>query len=172
MMTMPAFPAHCWLTPRAEVHASAIQGQGLFANTRITTGVVVMRLGGQLIDDAALGRLLPPYSSLTVTNGLHLLIDPAHPVRYGNHSCDPSLWHADATTLIARRDIEPGEELTIDYATHTGIETWTMNCACGSAICRGIVTGRDWRLPHLQRAYGHHWSPPLLDRIRSEDTAR
>lgn len=124
-----------------------------------------MRLGGRLIDDAALAALSPPYSSLTVAAGLHLLIDPDHPVRYGNHSCDPCLWHAGATTVVARSRIRPGEELTIDYATHTGSETWTMRCKCGAAACRGVVTGRDWRLPELQRAYGRHWSPPLLERI-------
>jgi SET domain-containing protein len=41
-------------------------------------------------------------------------------VRYGNHSCDPNLWHADVVTITARRDIAAGEELTIDYATHPG----------------------------------------------------
>ncbi|WP_157254280.1 SET domain-containing protein-lysine N-methyltransferase [Nonomuraea typhae] len=99
--------------------------------------------------------------------GVRLLLDPAHPVRYGNHSCAPTLWHRGATTLIARRDITPGEELTIDYATHTGVVTWSMNCRCGSSLCRSIVTGDDWRLPQLQAAYGTHWSPPLLDRIKS-----
>ncbi len=127
-----------------------------------------MRLGGQLIDDEALADLVPPYSSLTVEDGLHLLLDPASAVRYGNHSCDPNLWHADATTVTARMDISPGEELTIDYATHTGVETWTMTCLCHSVICRGAVTGRDWRLPRLREAYGDHWSPPLLDRIKAE----
>jgi len=167
-MTTPAYRARCWLTPKAQVRPSAIEGLGLFATAGIAAAETVMRLGGQLIDDAALASLAPPYSSLTIASGRHLLIDPADPVRYGNHSCDPNLWHDTATALVARRRIQPGEELTIDYATHTGIETWTMNCRCGTTLCRGTVTGRDWRLPQLQRAYGHHWSPPLLDRITAE----
>jgi uncharacterized protein len=171
-MTTPAYPARCWLTPKAQVRTSAIEGLGLFATTDITAGEIVMRLGGQLIDDTTLAGLTPPHSSLTVASGLHLLIDPAHPVRYGNHSCDPNLWHHGATTLVARRRISPREELTIDYATHTGIETWTMTCRCASPICRGTVTGRDWRLPQLQRAYGRHWSPPLLDRITTKGASR
>lgn len=159
------YPTGSWLTPDARVGPSAIEGKGLFAVTTIKPGDVVIRLGGQLIDDATLAGLEPPYSSLTVEDGRHLLLDPGHPVRYGNHSCDPSLWHTDATTVVARRQIRPGEELTIDYATHTGVETWTMVCRCGSGNCRGTVTGRDWRLPELQQTYGDHWSPPLLDRI-------
>ncbi|MGN9837724.1 SET domain-containing protein [Nonomuraea sp. H19] len=162
------FPAGSRLTPSAQVNPSAIEGQGLFATTPLDAGEIVIRLGGQLIDDATLATLTPPYSSLTVDDGRHLLLDPAHPVRYGNHSCDPNLLHTDAITIVARRPISPGEELTIDYATHTGIESWTMTCRCGTALCRGTVTGRDWRLPHLRRAYGDHWSPPLLRRIRAD----
>jgi hypothetical protein len=170
MSTHP-YPTHSWLTRDVQVGPSPIQGQGLFATTQIHLGEVVMRLGGQLIDDATLATLTPPYSSLTVDHGLHLLLDPAHPVRYGNHSCDPNLWHADAVTVVARRNIAAGEELTIDYATHTGIDSWTMACRCGSPLCRSTLTGRDWRLPQLQHAYGLHWSPPLLDRINNSESA-
>ncbi|GLZ41356.1 SET domain-containing protein-lysine N-methyltransferase [Actinokineospora sp. NBRC 105648] len=158
---------HCELSPAVRVGDSAIEGLGLFARAPIATGEVVERLGGQVIDDAELAALTPPYSSLTVAPGVHLLIDPAHPVRYGNHSCAPNLWHADATTVVARRDIAAGEELTIDYATHTGVESWSMVCRCAAAGCRGTITGADWRSPELRRVYGDHWSPVLLDRIRA-----
>jgi len=167
-MTDHHYPRHSWLTPDVRIAASPIQGQGLFATAAIPAGRVVMRLGGPLIDDATLASLTPPYSSLTVASGWHLHLDPTHPVRYGNHSCEPTLWHTDATTVVARRPIQDGEELTIDYATHTGIETWTMTCRCGSAICRRTVTGHDWRLPQLQHVYGDHWTPPLRDRIRRD----
>ncbi|WP_189335384.1 SET domain-containing protein [Actinoplanes ianthinogenes] len=159
------YPDRCWLSPHVRVGPSAIEGQGLFALADLAEGETVLRLGGQEIDDAGLAALTPPYSSLTVEDGVHLLIDPGHPVRYGNHSCDPNLWHADAVTVVARRAVTAGEELTIDYATHTGAETWAMPCRCGSPACRGTVTGRDWRLPGLRLAYGTHWSPALLKRI-------
>lgn len=166
------YPTECWLTPAAHVAPSPIHGMGLFATAPIRASDTVMRLGGTVIDDATLAALAEgtePYDSLTVDPGVHLRIDSTHPVRYGNHSCDPTLWHAnaDATTVVARRDIHPGEELTIDYATHTGVETWSMACRCTSPHCRGTVTRDDWRLPQLQRAYGNHWSPALLDRINT-----
>lgn len=162
-----SIPPECWLRPRVEVRRSAIEGLGLFAREPLGEGEVVERLGGRLIDDAALSALTPPYSSLTVDDGRHLLIDPASPVRYGNHSCDPNLWHADATTVVARSAIAADEELTIDYATHTGVEAWEMVCRCGAPGCRGMVTGADWRRPELQAAYGDHWTPMLLRRIAS-----
>ena len=161
------YPTSCWLTPHAVVRRSGIEGQGLFATATIPRDEVVMRLGGQVITDETLVELAPPYSSLTVDHGVHLLLDAGHPVRYGNHCCDPNLWHADATTVIARRDVTGGEELTIDYATHTGLETWAMRCHGGSAICRHTITGADGRLAQLREAYGAHWSPPLLDRIQA-----
>jgi hypothetical protein len=67
--------------------------------------------------------------------------------------------------LVARRDIEAGEEVTSDYATSTGID-YALTCNCGAAICRGTITGDDWRLPELQQRYGEHWVPALLRRQR------
>jgi hypothetical protein len=161
-------PAECWLTPSAEVMPSPIEGLGLFAVRPIAAGKVVMRLGGEVIDDAALAALTAPYSSVALAEGAHLLIDPAHPVRYGNHGCDPNLWQQDALTVVARRAIAAGDELTVDYATQTGTEAWRMVCRCGAPACRGEITGADWRLPQLQAAYGDHWTPMLLRRMRAE----
>ena len=157
----------CWLTPRAVVRPSPIQGLGLFAAEPIAAGEVVMRLGGKLIDDSALARLKPPYSSVAVAEDLNLLIDTAHPVRYGNHSCDPNLWPLDAATVAARRDIAVGEELTIDYATQTVVGWWSMRCTCAAPDCRKTIRGDDWRLPGLQAAYGDHWAEPALERINA-----
>ena len=160
-------PEACWLTPAAEVRPSPIEGLGLFVVRPISAGAPVMRLGGQVIDDAALAALTPPYSSVAIDDGAHLLIDPAHPVRYGNHGCAPNLWVEGALAVVARRDIAAGEELTVDYATQTGTEAWRMPCRCGAPACRHEITGADWRLPHLQAAYGDHWTPMLLRRIRA-----
>lgn len=161
MSVQPNVPATCWLSPAAEVRGSAIEGLGLFALREISAGEPIMQLGGRIIDDHTLAGLIPPYSSLCVSEGQHVLIDPAHPVRYGNHSCDPNLWHEGATTIVARRAIGRGEELTLDYATHTISPGWSMHCRCGSPLCRNQVTGNDWQLPALQERYGHHWTPPL-----------
>ena len=159
------YPAGCWLSPKVAVRPSPIEGLGHFAGQPIAEGEAVARLGGEVINDVQLAALTPPYSSVCVDADVHLLIDPGHPVRYGNHSCDPNLWHQDSVTIIARRPIAVGEELTLDYATHTMTEAWTMPCHCGAPTCRGAVTGADWRRPALQAAYGRHWTAGLLARI-------
>ena len=84
-----------------------------------------------------------------------------------NHSCDSNVWLADENTLVTRRDIATGEELTIDYALFEGDEAdmkpW--DCRCGSPMCRRRITGQDWRLAALQERYRGHFSPFLNARI-------
>jgi uncharacterized protein len=72
----------------------------------------------------------------------------------------------DEASEEARRDILPGEELTVDYALHTDDASWSMPCRCGSSVCRHVVKGDDWRLPELQRHYAGHFSPFIDERIR------
>jgi MFS family permease len=163
------YPRRSWLDPRVTVRPSPIEGSGLFATEPIRAGETVAVVGGEPIDDQRLAQIDAsgqPYDSIAVAAGVHLLLDSAHPIRYGNHSCTPNLWLADATTLVARRDIAAGDELTQDYAVYTGVESWTMPCHCDTDGCRRVVTGRDWRLPQLRQAYGDRWSPALLVRIR------
>ncbi|MFC1790128.1 SET domain-containing protein-lysine N-methyltransferase [Patescibacteria group bacterium] len=84
-----------------------------------------------------------------------------------NHSRDPSLWMIDAFTLVARKDISLGSELTADYATWEADESFVSKwqCNCGSKLCRGRVTGKDWLKPELQKRYLGHFSPLLNKRI-------
>ncbi len=123
-----------------------------------------MILGGVTIDDAQLA-VLQPHSSLAIAEGMNLMQSEDDPAQFGNHSCDPNLWMLDEVTVVARRDIAPGEELTIDYALMT-VVPWRMACNCGASICRGIVTGDDWKSPVLQRRYHGHFSPFINERIR------
>ena len=57
-----------------------------------------------------------------------------------NHCCDPNLRCAIVRGHIiyfAKRDIEAGEELTIDYRFDSYIEK--IPCSCGSKKCRGVI---------------------------------
>jgi hypothetical protein len=67
--------------------------------------------------------------------------------------------------LVAMRDIEPGEELTFDYAMCDASDYDEFACLCGTRSCRGIVTGADWRDPVLQAKYMGFHSPYLMKRI-------
>jgi hypothetical protein len=132
------YPAASWLSPEVEVRRSGIEGFGLFAVRGLAAGTVVERLGGRVIDDAELAALEPPYSSLTVAEGVHLLLDPAHPVRYGNHSCAPNLWHVDATTIALRTDVAVADHRLRDPHRRAGVVD-------GLLVRRRRVSGRGHR---------------------------
>jgi D-alanine-D-alanine ligase len=73
-----------------------------------------------------------------------------------NHSCDPNAW-VDGLNLTARREIAPGEQITMDYATFCNESLDEFACTCGSPDCRGVIRGSDYRRSFLAR-YGDHVS--------------
>jgi hypothetical protein len=74
----------------------------------------------------------------------------------------------DEVTLVTRRPIEAGEELSADYAMWETDENWISQwrCQCGSVHCRGTITGKDWRRHELQTKYQGHFLPLINERIR------
>jgi SET domain-containing protein len=57
-----------------------------------------------------------------------------------NHSCQPNLQariFKGHILYVSLRDIEPGEELTVDYNFSSKIDA--VPCRCGAASCRGII---------------------------------
>jgi SET domain-containing protein len=169
---IPPPPPDCWLHRDVEVRSSPIAGRGLFASAPIPAGTVVSRLGGRLLTGAELRKSLaepgrPYVDTIMVGEDRHLVLPPRRPNGYGNHGCDPNLWWTGPYELAARRDIAAGEELTNDYATSTAEPDFNMACACGSPLCRGVVSGNDWRRPELRARYGAHWVPALHARIRA-----
>lgn len=154
------------------VGESPISGTGLFAASRIDADRVVIRLGGRLVSTSQLAEILATFTeyvdTLTVYEDLHLVLPPGTDIHFGNHSCNPNLWHVGPYELASRRQIEDGEELTIDYGTQSGAPGFSMPCSCRTTGCRGVVTSDDWRLPSLQAVYEGHWTPALADLIRSQ----
>ena len=74
-----------------------------------------------------------------------------------NHSCDPNAW-IEGLDLVARRPIEAGEEISVEYATFVAGAGESFDCRCGASDCRGKVTPEDWRLPEIRRRYEEHCS--------------
>ena len=173
-LSRPTAPPDCWLHPAVEVRESAIDGGGLFTRQPLAAGVAVVRFGGRVVtrdellalfDEAARDPEAPYIDCTSIDEGFDLVMPPNQDVHFGNHSCDPNMWHADAFALVARRDIQADEELTVDYATHSDGDL-SLSCRCGAPLCRGSVTGDDWRLSDLQARYSDHWVPALVRRIQ------
>ncbi len=165
--------AETWVDPRQDIRPSAIHGMGVFAGEPIDEGESVEILGGDLMTEdqfRAFQRIAGCFNAVQIGEDLHLVERPAvTQQRIGsiNHACDSNLWLADEVTLVARRDIAAGKELTVDYALFSAQPDWVMDlpCHCGSLACRRVVTGNDWRLKEVQMRYLHHFSPFLNARI-------
>lgn len=173
-MNEPEPPDEFWVHPALGVASSPIAGQGLFVSEDVVAGALLIGLTGRLVDSAELGDLIATaladpaaayVDTLTVVEGVHLVLPSGSVAHFGNHSCDPTMWHVGPYELAARCDIRAGEELTVDYGTNSGASGFAMACTCGSPLCRGTVTSEDWRRPDLQARYDGHWVPALAGRI-------
>ncbi|HEY3473157.1 MAG TPA: SET domain-containing protein [Anaerolineales bacterium] len=170
---MKTYLPQTWTDPRIEFKKSRISGDGMFAREPITKGEVVCIVGGMVMTDsefAAFQATHSLYSFIQIDENLYLVEDlemTRSVYASMNHSCDSSAWMADEATLVARRDIESGEEVTVDYALFTTQSNWMLDnrCRCGSPHCRRIITGDDWRRNDVQERYRSHFSPFINRRI-------
>jgi hypothetical protein len=158
-----------WISSKVQLKPSGIHGTGLFALSRLEPGERVIVFGGEYVDAASAHRARAGGKLIMQWDEDLFSVEERgdDPTYFINHSCDPNLWMADAFTLVARRQIEAGEELLADYALWEADEDFTSPwlCRCGSADCRKTVTGKDWRRPDLQARYIGHFSPLVDKRI-------
>ena len=66
---------------------------------------------------------------------------------------------------MASRDIAVDAELCHDYAMDR-TDDYRLQCCCGAALCRGAVTGEDWRLPEVQARYEGFFVEYVAEKIR------
>ena len=167
-----------WISPEATKGApSVISGRGLVAVDAISRGEVVAVKGGHVVTTETLWSLPERLqdSDIQITDDLHLVA--LHDEEYEavmlflNHSCEPSVGFAGNVVLVARRDIDAGEELTTDYAMFDDYEG-SMACACGRPACRRVVDGRDWMRPDLQELYRGYFSWYLQRKMPAPDVDR
>jgi SET domain-containing protein len=164
-------PAASWLSPRTRVGASGIEGRGLFASEPIPAGEVVAVKGGSIFGREELTRLAPLLGSAEIHIGPIRKEDREGSMIFSNHSCDPNLGVRGQIAFVTLRDVAAGEELTHDWAM-TDDDDGRMECRCGTASCRGVVTGKDWRRPELQERYGPFMSSYLQEKIARSRTIR
>lgn len=164
-------PNLSYLSPKAQVKESSIQGRGLFAKDPIKKGQIVAIKGGYIFDRSTwkqMEKVLGP-ADIPIADGF--TIAPANQderegcMIFTNHSCDPNIGVQGQIVFVAMRDIESGEELTHDWAT-TDDDTYEMQCSCGSVNCRGVITGQDWRRKDLQEKYRDYMSWYLMEKIK------
>jgi hypothetical protein len=178
---MKEYLPRTWVSPKLVHGESRIHYHGVFTTAPVARGEKLMEFGGQPISQAEADE--GPYrvrSIWIVADGVYLALpesDKAPSLDENlNHSCDANAWLSDEVTLIARRDIAAGEEITMDQGTWNFDETeYTVDaedCTCGSNICRRRLTEADWQLPAVQVQYKDHFHPIVQAMIEAARPGR
>ena len=96
----------------------------MFARSPIKAGETVVIWSGTFVDrEAAEGARADGKLIMQLDDNLYSVEERGEdPTYFMNHSCDPNVWMANAVTLVARRGIPSGAELTIDYALFEAVE--------------------------------------------------
>ncbi len=116
------------LCVETKIAASNVQGIGLFANQAIPRGTVVWRFMpgfDLLMPKESIEKLSEPakkqfynYAYLDKAHGEYLLC--SDDARFFNHSDQPNCDDGKEDVTIAMRDIQPGEELLVNYKDFYG----------------------------------------------------
>lgn len=153
-----------WFNPKVEKRTSEIQGRGLFAIETVQRGELVAVKGGAIMDAAAFAQIQDAVSpaEIQIDDDLYIAPRTAAEVEASllclNHCCDPNVGVKGQIAFVAMRSVDPGDELTIDYAMIDGMPSERMECACGVEHCRKVITGSDWKLPELRARYAGFFS--------------
>ncbi len=151
-----------------DVHYDRAHGFGLAATEAIPRGAVAVRYEETPHVLASRAHVHNTFHGLRkrwaeayawpIAQGVQVLwSDDPESWRPINHGCDPNTW-LEGLDLVARRDIAPGEQLTVDYATFSGPGTSPFECRCGSPACRRVVLDTDYLLPEVRARFGNHVS--------------
>ncbi len=170
-----SMPNLSYISPKAEVRESPIQGRGLFATEKIDPGEIVAVKGGHIFDRETLNSVAGRLGPAEIQIGEDLFIGPLDEADregsmiFSNHSCAPNIGVKGQIVFVALREISQGEELTHDWAM-TDDDSYEMECRCGSADCRRRITGKDWQKRELQEKYRGFMSWYLVEKINRKSS--
>lgn len=137
------------------VKKSKIHGYGVFTNEPIKKGGFIAELKGSKIHykSSVVGQS-NRYSDW-IGIGKDTWIDPIDEFQYLNHSCNPNAGLKGMRTLRmhALRDIEAGEEITIDYSTTEADPDFCFENAEEGIGCRKFVGSIQSLPPEVYERY-------------------
>jgi SET domain-containing protein len=170
-------PTQSWITPKAKKGMpSNISGKGLLAALPIKKDELLIVKAGRIIDKKTFLANKDQISGAEAQITDELYIAPLTPAEikasmaYCNHSCNPNAGFGGNVLVRAMRDIQPGEEITIDYAMELTDTNYSLDCKCGSKICRKVITGNDWKSLELQKKYAGYFQWYIDQKIMNPNT--
>jgi hypothetical protein len=163
-----------WISPKTEKGLpSKIIGRGFFAREQIKKGELLAVKTGHVISGQEVldNSEVIQGSETQIWDDLFLAPMTSDELEFSmifyNHCCEPNMGVKGSVMHVALKDIQPSEELTVDYATIFDRENYSFDCSCGVVTCRGVVTGKDWQKEDLQEKYKGYFSAFLEEKINS-----
>lgn len=126
-----------------EVRPSPIHRWGIYAKELIPKGRKIIEYTGEKINRKETNRRADGPLNYLFTLTSYWTIDGSvggSGAQYINHCCTPNCYawiHKGHILYMSAREIQVGEELTIDYRFDHDVAA--VPCACGAADCRGTI---------------------------------
>lgn len=111
--------------------------------------------------------------TLQISNNRHLVsVHTVEPCDYINHSCNPNCGINGSARVVSMKKILKGEEVTFDYCMTEASPLFNLKCLCRSEVCRGTITGNDWKIPALQERYNGFFSGYIQKKISASNSGQ
>jgi uncharacterized protein len=123
---------------KVKIRKSSIHGKGIFTVKKIKKDETVFRLIGNKLVIKHKPGCNCQICRMCIEVGKNLWFYPKSFGRYLNHSCDCSCG-IKRGYVVALKDLDIGDEITIDYSTTTADRNWTQKCSCGNKNCRKMI---------------------------------
>lgn len=134
-----------------EMRGNSIAGYGIFATRDLVEGDVVFRGEGRqhrIVTAREVATRWTKAEQRTFRQYAYPLSDEVYvlwdddPTAWApqNHSCEANTAFV-GLNVVASRPIVADEELTLDYAAFMNEQGESFSCCCGTARCRGTVSG-------------------------------
>jgi len=89
------------------------------------------------------------------------------PAWYMNHSCGYNVGLDEQGNFVTSQAVAEGQELFWDYGMGVSYPEFKLECRCGSANCRKVITGNDWKNPAFVKRNRRYFLRELLARAEA-----
>lgn len=151
----PFIPAYLRLVYKKQKTYTIKEGslRGLFAKQGLHRGEPVFQVKGPIVRHQFSPDYRVGYAWLHI--GKNTWINPQrnNPWWFIKHSCQPNVGVVRKNIVLALRDIQPDEELTVDDSMTEADPHWKRNCQCGAKNCRKVIRSVQYLPKKLFEVY-------------------